>query len=1179
MAAGNDELINSIIADNAYTDVEKFTKVLEQLELQTVENIKQAIALKKVIGDSISNSQLDKAATQAALNYEKIQQAQNKTAQTTLKLSEVQAQAAVKQQERDLKVAQAIVQREAKQASANAKEIAQAEAQAAKLQAIQDAANRKANVKFPTGSGQPFNPVTTDDGQTVSATEANKAFAASQTGMNIPIAQSTEAIAAENAALLEQQEVLGSLTVAQRANIEQLLALQVERSANTAELKALNVEDAISGERAVFLTAEQVRLKIAISEVTVALNRQTKEALAADGAMTKLDQTVLLLRTEYEQLSVAERESEQGLAMKAELEAVTVQNRELSLATGNTTKNIGNYTKATDIAEKISAKMGTQLIRLAAQFLIVTVAFGAITWLYDYIKALDMFNPIADAATRRQNALIEALSGSEFAKGIENTEKLGANLDLASKGFQDSDKAINEYNETIGKTFGYVNNLNDAQQGFIDHKEAYIQAILQEAEVQAIANDAAKEFAELAEKNAKLRDQQQKNAELERTHPLFNNRSSANVNQGINESIASNEARMKSVIDQATKAIEGVQGNKIQGVSDTTGTDAAAALRIKIANDELEQQKIIAQNQLNNQQLSYATRLQAARDFYNASTQIEKNNEALALKELPAKDARREEAEKASNNKLLQLTLDYQKQRQAILKESADDSIKITEQQLEAQKDGAKSIIDSESSTLDQRLKAIEIYYDASGKLITVKQKEQVDLAGANGKKQQIAMNEANNAILALTNENEQQINDAYKKTYDQQEAGAKEHDKNLLGILSQGNADQQAANDLYFSKQQSALLERFKKGEIGEQEYQESVKAITNVNRIANLQAEINYQQELIDIKKKANPDANVSGEQTTINKSQYDEFKIVQDLQTEYAQKAADARSQIREQEFALASQLITSLQTVVDASYQAQIDNIEAQQTALQTNSDAQKTLIDGSIASSKTKAEQDKVLDAETANSKEQLAQKQKKIQADEATFNKEISAVNIAINTAESVAKIEAAIAVAEAEALIYLANPVTAALYPGIAALIEAQQIQVGLTIALGAAQEAAIIGAKTPAYWKGTPHAKGGPAIVGELGHELIETPAGNTFLSPATATLMNIPRGSKIKPNDETIRMLARPERLNYAGGEQIDLKTLEKLMQENIKVTKANKPIAKRVPLPGSARQAAYERSMRR
>lgn len=68
-------------------------------------------------------------------------------------------------------------------------------------------------------------------------------------------------------------------------------------------------------------------------------------------------------------------------------------------------------------------------------------------------------------------------------------------------------------------------------------------------------------------------------------------------------------------------------------------------------------------------------------------------------------------------------------------------------------------------------------------------------------------------------------------------------------------------------------------------------------------------------------------------------------------------------------------------------------------------------------------------------------------------------------------------------------------------------------------------------AYAKGTNYHPGGPAIVGDGGgSELIQFPSGRVALSPATDTLVNLPRGTKVMPHHKTARIMNVPA---YAEG----------------------------------------------
>lgn len=68
-----------------------------------------------------------------------------------------------------------------------------------------------------------------------------------------------------------------------------------------------------------------------------------------------------------------------------------------------------------------------------------------------------------------------------------------------------------------------------------------------------------------------------------------------------------------------------------------------------------------------------------------------------------------------------------------------------------------------------------------------------------------------------------------------------------------------------------------------------------------------------------------------------------------------------------------------------------------------------------------------------------------------------------------------------------------------------------------------AVAKAQISRFAVGTDNAPGGLAWVGEQGTELIQTPSGQTWLSPNKATLANLPKGSKVFTNDETMMMMA--------------------------------------------------------
>lgn len=1150
----NEQLIDQVISPVVDAQIESLNKVLKDLDIQMVKNITSANQLNAITGNSKSFKEYQANATAVALATEKIQQAQNKTAQTTLQLNEAQAKAAQAQELRQAKAIADQQKLDAQQAASDAKQIAAAEAKAAKLQAIQDEANRKSSVDFPIAKDS-INPVTQEPDQPAVRYEP---LITGQENMAISAEKSTEALSAETAAMLEQQEVLASLSAAQRANIELLLALQAERAENAAELKELNVQDAVQGERAVFLTAEQLKLKIAIAEVTLELNRQTKEMLAEDGAMKQLDASVLLLRNAYESLSIAERESEQGQKMLLQLQALDKENKALAVSTGNTSKEVGAYEKAIAKATNGSQLAATavnvatrSIIRMIVQFALFGVVLQAAQWLYEYIKALDIFNPIADAAERRQKALVDAFTSSDYEKGIENVEKLAANLDLAKKGIGDSDTAINEYNETIGKTFGYVNNLNDAQKGFIDNSDKYIQSIYLEAAAQAIMNDSAKEIGETMAKNQKLRNEIEDYNKGKVTFGILSKEefTSDDLNAAVDKKdqreIDKNNARIKEIFTQSRLAIE----NTLKDLDAQSpengkkfGTDAVAELANKIANEELERQKIIAQNKISDDKLSYATRLQAAKDFYNASRQIEENNEALALKELPKNDARRADVEKDAANKLLQIQIAYGNQRTQLLDKQYKQEQEILKNNIEKQKDLFKQVAEDPNQSYSIKLIALDVYNKKSLELIQANYKEQVKEAGKNAQSIKIAEQVKDKAEIELTTETSAQKIKIIKEEVAKVLELSKESEQSQLEVLEGGQ--KQAIKILSDTRDESEnkLAERLEKRKITQKKHDRELLRINDEYNIALLAQEITTQQAILAIKE-GQRDKNVSllkldnASPEDIAKAQSAGDKDVQgtantlaDLIDKYNKAKAKLNTDNAKPDsgkkdaeiFALeeTGKAVDALDKLRQKAYEAEISRLEKLSQQIDENAANEKEAVNNSILSNKTKAREIAVIEAQAANQKKNIQAAENKIKHQEAIAEKEAAISKIILETAIAAIKAPAEL------------GPII-----GLAA--------VPVVLALGAVELATAIATPIPTFAQGgiTP---GGSVIWGEVGVERAKLPDGTIRYSTG-AELTEFPKGTIITPHMELMQHI-RPEPVKYVGGEQVGwqevLKQLKKM-----------------------------------
>ena len=130
---------------------------------------------------------------------------------------------------------------------------------------------------------------------------------------------------------------------------------------------------------------------------------------------------------------------------------------------------------------------------------------------------------------------------------------------------------------------------------------------------------------------------------------------------------------------------------------------------------------------------------------------------------------------------------------------------------------------------------------------------------------------------------------------------------------------------------------------------------------------------------------------------------------------------------------------------------------------------------------------------------------------------------------------------------------------------------------ALGALQIAAIASKPIPQFEKGTLSAPGGLAIVGEKGAELMVSPSGEHSLTPDTATLMPVPRGTQIIPHDETMQRLALGALSSNGGTQQrtiSDPALLNEVKQLNQNIKNIKQPKQPSLVRNGSTLYAAIE-----
>jgi hypothetical protein len=236
--------------------------------------------------------------------------------------------------------------------------------------------------------------------------------------------------------------------------------------------------------------------------------------------------------------------------------------------------------------------------------------------------------------------------------------------------------------------------------------------------------------------------------------------------------------------------------------------------------------------------------------------------------------------------------------------------------------------------------------------------------------------------------------------------------------------------------------------------------------------------------------------GLRVDLQKAYYDQIQQLPEITIHAYEKEIKFLSELEKQYSAFGSGISGLFHDMTEK----RIQEIDAQEAYLQQSLENElEAAGDNELAKTKIK----KKFDAQNA----ELERKKREEQRKAAIFDKATSATQAGIATALAVVR--------------------ALATYPAPNFLLGA------LAGAAGAIQVAAILAKPIPQYAEGTLKAgghKGGLAIVGEKGSELVVTPSGKLALSPDTPTLMDLPAGTEVIPHEETMARLA----LNQIAGE---------------------------------------------
>ena len=488
--------------------------------------------------------------------------------------------------------------------------------------------------------------------------------------------------------------------------------------------------------------------------------------------------------------------------------------------------------------------------------------------------------------------------------------------------------------------------------------------------------------------------------------------------------------------------------------------------------------------------------------YKDETDQIKKNEDAAKK----AADARKK-AEEDAKKQAADLAAFFKK-----LREESDNAEQDTaNKKAEDIANHFKRIANDEKQSIDTRIDANKSYYELLDNLDKNKgaQAKEDLLIKATDEEAKIlkvkVLSGAQTADLKqrLAKQFEKIDNDTNSKISENLQAHA-DGDKEIIkkALEERIKAIQEAAQtavDLNTFDEATALEANqnlFNEGKISKEKYELEKTNIQNKYALKRLTIELNAAQDILDIQKAAGVDSSKADQELfnirlKIKKEETDELtKKTEEALLKEKEIAAKKKELYKE----LFGEIKNTVFAFIDAGFEKEKNNLAKESNLLEQRKEAELKRINALQISEADKADKIILLNASVENQKRLIEQRQKQVDIRKAKADKAKALLDIGIKTA---------VAIVSA-----FPNPILMA-----------------LAGAIGLAQAAAVLATKIPEYYTGikaTPN--DGLAIIGDRhGREGLKFKGDkNIYETPATATLSYLPKGTEVINNKEYEAML---------------------------------------------------------
>lgn len=686
---------------------------------------------------------------------------------------------------------------------------------------------------------------------------------------------------------------------------------------------------------------------------------------------------------------------------------------------------------------------------------------------------------------------------------------------------------INQFQEYISKLGLESSEINNQITLYNKLSEAIAQSALQKGLAQA-QSDAAEEFENKWSKSInKIRDEFNSHEGFgERGDQLFQK-----LRDGLKESQGVITDELKPIINLFNETSDSYAGN-----------EGATKIK-KVTNNVLSYI-----NDINNAFISYNDSMKEAEAIYGTLNSKTKDHVGILQglqKQLTALQARRDSAQSEEEiesinkeMKAIQAQINQYTNLGTITKQQAKqmrDLAKANNENLRAEEnaarelqefrqqqsvDGSEKIYQDDKESYADRLAALEDFIEQSKKLIQMQAENEI---------LELRINTAEELGLDLNNPEDREK--VYKATANRELVIREKMEAEFTKITNEGaearediikqeaqdriNAIQSIMSDQNMRIDESEQLQiqgaqieyttnldaaggNSRKAAKATEEYNKKVKEIQDKADLDRLKAAQDVAQQIFDETVRGAEEGlfaeeDVAEAERKLQKATFDYKKELndQDLENykEYSaqkvQKAKEREAQIR----AVVSATFDAAKEIAGSLFELSLSRLEAESEANQEWADEQTERVEkmeesGAISKEQAEARKEAI--------RQKSEEKEKEIATKQAKIKKQQSIFNIIVDTASAIMAA-------------WSYGPIVGA-------------ILTALIAATSAVQLATVMAEPIPQYAKGTQDHPGGLAVVGDAGRsEIVRTPGGGMYKTPATDTLVSLPKHSVVYPSIE--------------------------------------------------------------